>query len=52
MSHDLGLSGRPRAGGGILDNFLFVSICPFWALVLIAVDVLVIWALARQLAAA
>ncbi|WP_428981398.1 DUF7144 family membrane protein [Nocardia brasiliensis] len=35
----------------ILDNFLFAPIEPFWALVIIASDVLVIRALARQLAA-
>ncbi|WP_181718815.1 DUF7144 family membrane protein [Nocardia gipuzkoensis] len=46
------LAGLVLAAISILDNFLFVSIYPFWALVLIAVDVLVIWALARQLAAA
>ncbi|UGT66021.1 hypothetical protein LTT66_22215 [Nocardia gipuzkoensis] len=46
------LAGLVLAALSILDNFLFVSIYPFWALVLIAVDVLVIWALARQLAAA
>ncbi|WP_330229202.1 hypothetical protein OHA40_24350 [Nocardia sp. NBC_00508] len=45
------LAGIVLAALSILDNFLFVSIYPFWALVLIAIDVLVIWALARQLAA-
>ncbi|MEV6321119.1 hypothetical protein AB0M45_07945 [Nocardia sp. NPDC051787] len=45
------LAGIVLAAISILDNFLFVSIYPFWALVLIAIDVLVIWALARQLAA-
>ncbi|WP_174184748.1 DUF7144 family membrane protein [Nocardia barduliensis] len=45
------LAGLVLAAISILDNFLFVSIYPFWALVLIGVDVLVIWALARQLAA-
>ncbi|MBF6202769.1 hypothetical protein IU483_01390 [Streptomyces gardneri] len=46
------LAGIGLAAISILDNFLFVSIYPFWALVLIAIDVLVIWALARQLATA
>ncbi|MEU7628821.1 hypothetical protein AB0C34_02395 [Nocardia sp. NPDC049220] len=45
------LAGIVLAALSIVDNFLFASIYPFWALVLIAVDVLVIWALARQLAA-
>ncbi|MEU4341610.1 hypothetical protein AB0H00_10105 [Nocardia sp. NPDC023852] len=44
------LSGIVMAAISILDNFLFASIYPFWALVMIAIDVLVIWALARQLA--
>ncbi|WP_406280942.1 hypothetical protein OH799_15690 [Nocardia sp. NBC_00881] len=44
------LAGIVMAAISILDNFLFASIYPFWALVMIAIDVLVIWALARQLA--
>jgi hypothetical protein len=43
------LAGIVMASISILDNFLFASIYPFWALVIIAIDVLVIWALARQL---
>ncbi|CAM4525277.1 hypothetical protein NONI108955_43140 [Nocardia ninae] len=45
------LAGIVMASVSILDNFLFAPIYPFWALVIIAIDVLVIWALARQLAA-
>ncbi|WP_327120328.1 hypothetical protein OHB12_16065 [Nocardia sp. NBC_01730] len=44
------LAGIVMAAISILDNFVFASIYPFWALVMIAIDVLVIWALARQLA--
>ncbi|MGO4612653.1 hypothetical protein AB4305_11785 [Nocardia sp. 2YAB30] len=44
------LAGIVMAAISILDNFLFAPIYPFWALVMIAIDVLVIWALARQLA--
>ncbi|MFI9509797.1 hypothetical protein [Nocardia sp. NPDC052566] len=43
--------GIVMAAISILDNFLFAPIYPFWALVMIAIDILVIWALARQLAA-
>ncbi|MFQ6395837.1 hypothetical protein ACLMAJ_20515 [Nocardia sp. KC 131] len=43
------LAGIVMASISILDNFLFAPIYPFWALVLIAIDILVIWALARQL---
>jgi hypothetical protein len=43
------LAGIVMASISILDNFLFASIYPFWALVIIAIDVLVIWALARKL---
>ncbi|GAA5084918.1 DUF7144 family membrane protein [Nocardia iowensis] len=43
------LAGIVMASLSILDNFLFAPIYPFWALVIIAIDVLVIWALARQL---
>ncbi|MFI6167983.1 hypothetical protein ACIBCN_14475 [Nocardia sp. NPDC051052] len=42
------LAGIVMASISILDNFLFAPIYPFWALVIIAIDVLVIWALARQ----
>ncbi|MFG1795710.1 hypothetical protein [Nocardia altamirensis] len=45
------LAGIVMAVLSILDNFLFAPIYPFWSLVIIAIDVLVIWALARQLAA-
>jgi len=34
----------------ILANFVFAPLYPFWSLVIIAVDVLIIWALAKQLA--
>lgn len=43
------VAGIVMASVSILDNFLFAPIYPFWALVLIAIDILVIWALARQL---
>ncbi|MFI6041306.1 hypothetical protein ACIA8C_06705 [Nocardia sp. NPDC051321] len=42
------LAGIVMAAISILDNFLFAPIYPFWALVIIAIDILVIWALARQ----
>lgn len=42
------LAGIVMASLSILDNFLFAPIYPFWALVIIAIDILVIWALARQ----
>ncbi|MFE7798091.1 hypothetical protein [Nocardia sp. NPDC057440] len=45
------LAGIVMASVSILDNFLFAPIYPFWALVIIAIDILVIWALARQLSA-
>ncbi|WP_225724554.1 MULTISPECIES: hypothetical protein [unclassified Nocardia] len=45
------LAGIVMAAVSILDNFLFAPIYPFWALVMIAIDILVIWALARQIAA-
>ncbi|MEV6427363.1 hypothetical protein [Nocardia sp. NPDC051463] len=45
------LAGIVMASLSILDNFLFAPIYPFWALVIIAIDILVIWALARQLGA-
>ncbi|WP_406231894.1 hypothetical protein [Nocardia sp. NBC_01009] len=45
------LAGIGMASVSILDNFLFAPIYPFWALVIIAIDILVIWALARQLGA-
>lgn len=45
------LAGIVLAAVSILDNFLFAPIYPFWALVIIAIDILVIWALSRQLAA-
>ncbi|QIS14816.1 DUF7144 family membrane protein [Nocardia arthritidis] len=45
------LAGIVMAAVSILDNFVFAPIYPFWALVMIAIDILVIWALARQIAA-
>lgn len=42
------LAGIVMAAISILDNFLFAPIYPFWSLVIIAIDILVIWALARQ----
>jgi hypothetical protein len=44
------LAGIVMASISILDNFLFAPIYPFWALVMITLDVLIIWALARRLA--
>lgn len=44
------LAGIVMAAISILDNFLFAPIYPFWSLVIIAIDILVIWALARQFA--
>ncbi|WSF98609.1 hypothetical protein OIE68_22600 [Nocardia vinacea] len=35
----------------LLDNCLFAPMYPFWSLVMVALDVLVIWALARQIGA-
>ncbi|MFX0575198.1 DUF7144 family membrane protein [Nocardia nepalensis] len=43
------LAGIVMASISILDNFLFAPMYPFWSLVIIAIDVLIIWALARQL---
>jgi len=45
------LSGIGFAALSILANFVFAPLYPFWSLVIIAVDVLVIWALAKQIAA-
>ncbi|GAB2707569.1 DUF7144 family membrane protein [Nocardia thraciensis] len=45
------LGGIVMAALSVLANFIFAPMYPFWALVIIAIDVLVIWALARQLAA-
>jgi len=44
------LAGIVMASISLLDNFLFAPIYPFWSLVMIALDVLIIWALARQIA--
>ncbi|WP_280261857.1 DUF7144 family membrane protein [Nocardia wallacei] len=43
------LGGIVMAALSVLANFIFAPMYPFWALVIIAIDVLVIWALARQL---
>ncbi|MFI6774107.1 hypothetical protein [Nocardia sp. NPDC050412] len=45
------LAGIVMASISLLDNFLFAPMYPFWSLVMIALDVLVIWALARQIGA-
>ncbi|WP_062985010.1 DUF7144 family membrane protein [Nocardia anaemiae] len=45
------LAGIVMASVSLLDNFLFAPMYPFWSLVMIALDVLVIWALARQIGA-
>ncbi|WP_216897638.1 DUF7144 family membrane protein [Nocardia alni] len=44
------LTGIVFAAVSVLANFAFASMYPFWSLVIIAVDILVIWALAKQLA--
>ncbi|WP_330249613.1 hypothetical protein OG874_25230 [Nocardia sp. NBC_00565] len=43
------LAGIMMASISLVDNFLFAPIYPFWSLVMIALDVLIIWALARQI---
>ncbi|MGY4103683.1 DUF7144 family membrane protein [Nocardia sp. R16R-3T] len=42
-------AGIVMASISLMDNFLFAPMYPFWSLVIIAIDVLIIWALARQL---
>ncbi|WP_433201380.1 DUF7144 family membrane protein [Nocardia sp. CA-107356] len=44
------LAGIVMASISLLDNFVFAPIYPFWSLVMIALDVVIIWALARQIA--
>lgn len=41
--------GIVMASISLMDNFLFAPMYPFWSLVIIAIDVLIIWALAREL---
>jgi uncharacterized protein (DUF983 family) len=36
------------AGVSLIVNFAFIPVYPFWAMLIIAVDVLVIWALAAH----
>ncbi|WP_419150784.1 DUF7144 family membrane protein [Nocardia vinacea] len=45
------LAGIVTASISLLDNCLFAPMYPFWSLVMVALDVLVIWALARQIGA-
>ncbi len=45
------LAGIVMASISLLDNFLFAPMYPVWSLVMIALDVLIIWALARQISA-
>ena len=39
------------AGISTLSNFMFMPYYPFWSLTVIAIDVLIIWALCSQIAA-
>ncbi len=43
------VSGMLVAGLSMLTNFAFIPHYPFWAITLIALDVLVVWALSNQL---
>jgi hypothetical protein len=38
------------AGISTLSNFMFMPYYPFWSMTIIAIDVLIIWALCRQIA--
>ncbi len=42
------LTGIALAAVSVLANFIFAPMYPFWSLVIIAVDILVIWALAAR----
>ena len=44
------LVGIGIAGLSMLSNFMFMPYYPFWSLAVIALDVLVIWALCKQIA--
>lgn len=44
------VSGMIVAGLSMLANFAFIPHYPFWAITIIAINVLVIWALSTQLA--
>ena len=44
------LVGIVIAGLSALSNFMFMPYYPFWSLAIIALDVLIIWALCKQIA--
>ena len=44
------LVGIGIAGLSMLSNFMFMPYYPFWSLAVIGLDVLVIWALCKQIA--